>query len=105
MGYQYYYVVKFNPDAFGYGNHTIKFQAINSLNGYNTAITYATFGSLSQGGIMAYILGHIALTIVIIIFIIIILSFIYVEYRHRMIKKISNAKRITRSKNSKRVKK
>ena len=54
---------------------------------------------------MAYILGHIALTIVIIIFIIIILSFIYVEYKHKMIKKISNAKRITRSKNSKRVKK
>jgi len=105
VGYEYYYVVKFNPDAFGYGNHTIKFEAINSLDGYNTAITYAIFGSLNQGGIMAYILGHIALTIVIIIFIIIILSFIYVEYRHKIIKKISNAKRITRSKNSKRVKK
>jgi len=105
IGYQYYYVVKFNPNAFGYGNHTIKFQAVNSLNGYNTAITYATFGSLSQGGIMAYILGHIALTIVIIIFIIIVLSFIYVEYKHKMIKKISNAKRIRKSKISKKVRK
>jgi len=104
-GYTYYYVVKFNPDAFGYGNHTIKFEAINSLDGYNTAITYATFGSLDQGGIMAYILGHIALTIVIIIFIIIVLLFIYVEYKHRIIKKISNAKRITKTKNSKRVRK
>jgi len=104
-GYTYYYVVKFNPDAFGYGNHTIKFEAINSLDGYNTAITYATFGSVNEGGIMAYILGHIALTIVIIIFIIIILSFIYVEYKHKIIKKISNAKRITKTKNSKRVRK
>ncbi|MFP3257363.1 MAG: hypothetical protein RXO36_06150, partial [Candidatus Nanopusillus acidilobi] len=92
MGYQYYYVVKFNPDAFGYGNHTIKFQAINSLNGYNTAITYATFGSLSQGGIMAYITGHIALTIVIIIFIIILLAFIYELYRNRAIKKLMKKK-------------
>jgi YVTN family beta-propeller protein len=92
MGYQYYYVVKFNPNAFGYGNHTIKFQAINSLNGYNTAITYATFGSLSQGGIMAYITGHIALTIVIIIFIIILLAFIYELYRNRAIKKLMKKK-------------
>ncbi|MFP3318738.1 MAG: PKD domain-containing protein, partial [Thermoplasmata archaeon] len=105
VGYEYYYVVKFNPNAFGYGNHTIKFEAINSLDGYNTAITYATFGSLNNGGILAYILGHIALTIVIIIFIIIILSFIYMEYRHKMIKKISNARRIKVFKNSKRVKK
>ncbi|MFP3257212.1 MAG: hypothetical protein RXO36_05390, partial [Candidatus Nanopusillus acidilobi] len=92
MGYQYYYVVKFNPDAFGYGNHTIKFQAINSLNEYNTAITYATFGSLSQGGIIAYITGHIALTIVIIIFIIILLAFIYELYRNRAIKKLMKKK-------------
>jgi hypothetical protein len=92
MGYQYYYVVKFNPNAFGYGNHTIKFEAINSLDGYNTAITYATFGSLSQGGIMAYITGHIALTIVIIIFIIILLAFIYELYRNRVIKKLMKKK-------------
>jgi hypothetical protein len=103
VGYVYYYQVTFNPNAFGYSNHTIKFEAINSIDGYNTAITYATFGSLNQFGIIAYILGHIILTIVIIVFVIIVLSFIYIEYKHKMIKRISNAKRLRRYKNSKKV--
>ncbi len=93
-GYVYYYEVKFNPNSFGYGNHTIKFEAINSLDGYNTAVTYATFGSVNEGGIIAYLFGHIALTLVILIFIIIVLTFVYVAYKDRLVKKIRNSRRI-----------
>ncbi|MGC8584846.1 MAG: PKD domain-containing protein [Thermoplasmata archaeon] len=94
IGYVYYYGVKFNPNSFGYGNHTIKFEAINSLDGYNSVITYATFGSVNEGGILAYLFGHIALTIVILIFIVILITFVYVAYKDRLVKKIRNSRRI-----------
>jgi hypothetical protein len=94
VGYVYYYQVVFNPNTFGYGNHTIKFEAINTLDGYNTLITYATFGSVSKGGIIAYIFGHLALTIVILIFIVILISFIYVVYRDRLYRKIKHSRRV-----------
>jgi hypothetical protein len=96
-GYIYYYQVKFNPNSFGYGNHTIKFEAINTLDGYNTVVTYQTFGSLNQGGLIAYLFGHIALTLVILVFITILISFIYVVYKERLIKKIEKSRKIYRN--------
>ncbi|MGC9124432.1 MAG: PKD domain-containing protein, partial [Thermoplasmata archaeon] len=94
VGYTYYYQVMFNPNSFGYGNHTIKFEAINTLNGYNTLIVYATFGSVNKGGIIAYIFGHLALTIVILIFIAILISFIYILYENRLYRKIKHSRRV-----------
>ncbi|MGB9730118.1 MAG: PKD domain-containing protein, partial [Thermoprotei archaeon] len=94
VGYAYYYQVVFNPNSFGYGNHTIKFEAVNTLNGYNTLIVYATFGSVNKGGIIAYIFGHLALTIVILIFIAILISFIYVLYENRLYRKIKHSRRV-----------
>ena len=81
--YTYYYEVKINTLAYPYANYTIKFEAINSIDGYNYITTYNTFGAVNNGGWIEYAINNIFYIIVAILLISVAFGGIYIYYEKR----------------------